>query len=152
MDFDKTNKWLTLIANFGVVAGLCLLVLELNQASKLAETEAYVSRTQAIGDHFTQLALSTDLAEILTRVRSHGLDSLTEAEQLRVFGWELARMYRVQGQYYQYQQGFLGRETIEKAMALGAVPSARLWRELGIVIDNDDFKAELEQMEAESAN
>lgn len=149
MDLDKLNKWLTLVANFGVVAGLGLLAMELNQASKLAETEAYVARTQAIGDHFTLMALSSDLPEIHTKVGNSGLDSLTEAERLRIFGWELARMYRVAGQYYQYQQGYLDRETIEKAMALGAVPSAQRWRDLGIVIDNDEFKAHLEQMEAQ---
>jgi len=149
VDFDKLNKWLSLIANFGVVAGLGLLVLELNHASKLAETEAYVARTRAIGDHFTLLALSPDLSEIQTRVTRDGLDSLTEAERWRIFGWELARMYRVQGQYYQYQQGFLDRETIEKAMELGAVRSAKLWRELGIVIDNEEFKSDLKLMEAE---
>ena len=138
MDFDKTNRWLTLIANFGVVAGLGLLVLELNQASKLAETEAYVSRTQAIGDHFTQLALSPDHPEILTKVKSHGVDSLTQAEQLRVFGWELARMYRVQGQYYQYQQGFLDRETIEKAMALGYEVPPEILKEIEQLKESED--------------
>ena len=117
-----------------------MLVLELNHATRLAETEAYVARTKAIGDHFTQLALSPDLAEIQQRMRQEGLESLTAAERSRVFGWELARMYRVAGQYYQYQQGFLDRETIEAAMALGAVPSAQLWRDLGIVIDNEEFK------------
>lgn len=149
MDFNKLNKWLSLIANFGVVAGLGLLVLELNHASKLAETEAYVARTRAIGDHFTLFALSSDLPEIQTRLNREGLDSLTDSERSRIFGWELARMYRVQGQYYQYQQGFLDRETIEKAMELGAVRSAKLWRELGVVIDNEEFRSELESMEAQ---
>ncbi len=150
MKLDSLNKWLTLLANFGVVAGLVMLALELNHARRLAETDAYVARTQAIGNHFTQYALSENFAELYGRSRNEGLDSLTEVERSRIFGWELARMYRVAGQYYQYEQGFLDKETIDNAMRLGAVGAAQHWRDLGIVIDNEQFKAALERLEAES--
>ena len=150
MKLDAINQWLTLIANFGIVAGLAIVFLELNHATKLAETEAYVERARAVGDHFTLLALSGDLAEIVQKQLTTGLDSLTDVEQRRLFGWELARTYRVHGQYYQYQQGFLDEEAIQYAMKLGALPQLQLWRELGIVIENKDLLNALEKMEAES--
>ena len=148
MNLAKLNQWLTLVANFGVVGGLGLLALEINHASKLAETEAYVDRTKDIGDHFTLMALSTDLPVIRQKMLEVGVAGLTPVEHSRMFAWELARMYRIAGQYHQYEQGFLDKETIETAMALGAVRSAARWRELGIVIDNDAFRKHLEQMEA----
>ena len=151
MKLDNINRWLTLIANFGIVTGLGLLVLEVNHATRLADTEAYVSRTQAIGDHLTQLALSPDLAEIFEKLRRDGLGSLTAVERSRVASWEVARMYRIDGQYYEYQQGFLDKAAIDAAIRGGAVPRAQLWRDLGIVIENEEFKSALEQVEAELA-
>jgi hypothetical protein len=37
MDFDKLNKWLTLLANFGVVAGIVFLAVEIRQNQTLLE-------------------------------------------------------------------------------------------------------------------
>jgi len=72
MKLRNANEWLTLIANFGVVIGLAMLVLELNYTTRLAETEAYVERTRAIGDHFTQLALSGDLTALARIIEPAG--------------------------------------------------------------------------------
>ena len=151
MNLDNINRWLTLIANLGIVAGLGLLVLELNQATRLAETEAYVARTQGVGGYFAELALSSDLASILERLDRDGLDSLTATERRRARAWEVARMYRIDGQYHEYQQGFLDKETIDNAIMLGAAPRAKLWRDLGIEIENEALRLALEQMEAELA-
>ena len=40
MDADRLNRWLTLIANLGVVAGLVFLAVELNQNTKATIAEA----------------------------------------------------------------------------------------------------------------
>ena len=118
--------------------------------SRLAETEAYVVRTVAAGEEWRQLALSGELAELLARADTEGLSELSEAERLRLFGWELAKMYRLAGHYYQYEQGYLSKETIDDLLRLGAVSQLQLWRELGIEIDNDAFREALEQLEAEN--
>ncbi len=39
MEFDRVNRWLTLAANFGLLGGLVLVALQLNQTSQLARTQ-----------------------------------------------------------------------------------------------------------------
>jgi hypothetical protein len=36
MDFDRLNRWLTLVANVGILLGLILVILEINQNSQIA--------------------------------------------------------------------------------------------------------------------
>jgi len=153
IDFGQT---VSALANLGVIAGIVFLALELRQnnellemESRLARTEAYVNRTGLTAEEYRQLALSTELADLLTRARNEGVNALSESERLRVTGWELARMYRVAGQYYQYEQGYLSEEAINDVMRLAAVPNLQLWRELGIEVDNDSFRAALEEMAAQ---
>ena len=41
---DSVNKWLTLAANFGVIAGIIFLVLELQQNNELLASDASINR------------------------------------------------------------------------------------------------------------
>ena len=57
MSADSVNRWLTLSANVGVMIGLILLVIELNQNSSLvraqihqARSDNYVSNMIALAD------------------------------------------------------------------------------------------------------
>ena len=48
---NALNKWLTLLANFGVVAGLIFLAIEVNHSSRLADVAAYQSFLVAVSMH-----------------------------------------------------------------------------------------------------
>ncbi len=48
MKLDNVNKWLTLVANFGVVAGIIFLAIEVRQNQELLE------RDHALLDHCSQ--------------------------------------------------------------------------------------------------
>ncbi len=48
MNSDNVNKWLTLSANIGVVFGLILLLVELDQNSDLLRSQIHQSRSDAI--------------------------------------------------------------------------------------------------------
>ena len=52
MKIDNFNKWLTLIANLGVVAGLLFLGLELQQSSRITERELAISRADNVHGTF----------------------------------------------------------------------------------------------------
>ena len=39
MEFDRVNRWLTLAANLGLLVGLILVALQLNQNSELARAQ-----------------------------------------------------------------------------------------------------------------
>ena len=41
MNTDRLNRWLTLAANLGVLAGLIVLIMEIRQSSAIAEAQFY---------------------------------------------------------------------------------------------------------------
>ena len=116
MQYSKLSEWLSLVANFGVVVGLFLLIAELNHSSQLAEVEAYQTRTRDIQELNLQLALSDSLAGIFVKLDSSGTKALTPEEFRRAQAWYAAIMRGMQGQFYQYQQGFLERESIDRTL------------------------------------
>jgi hypothetical protein len=146
VDTGKVNDWLGLVANFGVVIGLGMLIFELKQATDLAEVSAYQTRMTEISETAKDMALSADLAEIHLRLRTNGYSSLTPVEQQRVHAWENGVLVRMQAQFYQYQRGFL-EETSIRVMLGVAAASLPMWKEMGIPIENLEFLAAVENAE-----
>ena len=118
--------------------------------SNLARTEAYVAQTGAAVEMMQQLALSPSLADLLTHADAEGVKSLSESERLRVWGWELSRMYGISAEYYRYEQGLMSQEAIDNVLRY-AVQNLPLWRELGIEVDNQSLKEALRKFEEEAS-
>ena len=84
MDLDKLNKWLTLLANFGVVAGLIFLVIEIrqnqtlleqNQQTMLRDQELQIlsatqSEVETFNDLRAQIYLDKELSKLWLEGRS----------------------------------------------------------------------------------
>lgn len=47
---DRTNQWLTLVANLGVIAGLVFLGYEIRQNTNIAKASAYRENIQDIAE------------------------------------------------------------------------------------------------------
>lgn len=133
MDFDKLNNWLTLLANVGVVIGLFALIAELNHSSRLAEVDAYQSRMNEIQNLTIQYAFSSNFPEILLKYQSEGIGSLTPAEESRVSAWYHTILRQMQGQYYQWQQGFLVRQVIDDSLTAVENEYYAAWSEFGLL-------------------
>ena len=146
MDTGKVNDWLGLVANFGVVIGLGMLIFELKQATDLAEVSAYQTRMTEISETAKDMALSEDLAEIHHRLRTNGYSSLTPVEQRRVRAWEMGVVVRMQAQFYQHQRGFLDESSL-RGMLGAAAGSLPLWKEMGMPIENLEFVTAVESTE-----
>jgi hypothetical protein len=142
----KWNDWLTLLANFGVVIGLGMLIFELKHSSDLAEVGAYQTRMTEISETSKNFALSEDMADIYERLRSDGLAALEPAEVRRVQAWELGKMIRMQAQFYQFQRGFLD-EVSANAMLRAAAVNLSVWDELGLFPDDVAFRQAVEAVE-----
>ena len=104
MDTDRLNRWLTLGANIGVLAGLLLLVAEIRQTNAIAKAEAINVMTQ---NTYTILQGYRDSRNIaaLDRVEDVGWDGLTNEEQLLLSSVESMFMSHVQNAYYQHELG-----------------------------------------------
>ena len=138
MNLDKLNQWLTLAANLGVLIGLFLLVVELNQATHLAETDAYVDRLNQIQEASVEFAISESLAQIRVKARTEGIDSLEREELSRLRSWESSVLNRMASQYYQYERGYLDEFTAQNVFN-SAVQFAPYWNQLGLRMDNNEF-------------
>ncbi len=91
---DKLNQWLSLFANIGIVAGLVLVALQLQQAELFADAEqtnAEFNSTSAAQD----VALAESLPDAWARARANASDlseielSLVDTYLMRVFSDEL---------------------------------------------------------------
>lgn len=138
MNLDKVNQWLTLVANLGVLVGLFLLVIELNQATHLAETDAYVNRLNQIQEAAVNFSTSESLARIQVKARTEGVNSLDPVELRRLFYWENSVLNRMSSQYYQYERGYLDEFTAQNVFN-NAVEFVPYWEELGIRFNNNRF-------------
>jgi len=135
MNLDKLNSWLVLAANIGVVVGIYALVAELNHSSRLAEVSAFQNRMTEIQEANVQLSLSEDLAKILDKYESEGVSSLSPSEFRRAEAWYSGVLYRMQGQYFQYQRDFLDRNSIDETLDYIAAESWKRWTDFGIIGD-----------------
>ena len=145
MNLEKLQGWLAILANVGVVVGLVLLIVELDQTNKQTAAATYQARIGQIDAAAQALALSDYLPEIYIKLEQGGVSDLSPTEQLRLENWEFARYMRLQGQFFQYQQGYLDEQSYNVAIDRGAV-SYPLWKELGMILANPQF---VEAIEAE---
>ena len=109
MDSAKVNSWLALLANLGVVVGLALLIYEVRESQKLAETEATVGRLNQMQVARLEFAMNEFLVPIKVKALTEGVQSLSPVELLRLQEWEKSVRLRMLSQYVQYTQGILIR-------------------------------------------
>ena len=143
MNSDKANKWLTLLANFGVVIGLALLIYELRLSQNLAETEATVRRLDQMQIANVELATAEFIIPLREKAIADGAQSLSLIELRRLQAWELSVRLRMRSQYAEYVNGFLDKESADKVVA-AAARSLPYWESLGLE-DNDFRDTEFEQ-------
>jgi hypothetical protein len=136
---DKLNKWLTLLANFGVLAGIVFLAIEISQNTEslemnrqIALAEAYATRNNTIQDSQVQAAVSPDFAALYVKWQQQGSEALTEEERFRVTSWETARYFRIESQYIMWEQGLLKEDFIENLREITR-RSVEGWRDLDLL-------------------
>ena len=110
MDSDRLNRWLTLIANVGVLVGLLLLVFEIRQntdvmqaqmAQARADNRMEKYRDQIDSDYWPAIGVKRDSA----KSPKEWIDSLTAEEHQRVLSHTLLELNDLRIQYYLHKQG-----------------------------------------------
>ncbi len=88
MDLDRTNRWLTLATNLGVIGGIVFLAIEigqnqasLEQSNRINLLDARTTEVQQYNDFRTVLAQDKELSEIWTKGLSG--DALDSSESAR---------------------------------------------------------------------
>ena len=105
MNTDRLNRWLTLFANLGVVAGLVFLAVELNQNTKATIAAASEAITSQSLDYF---ALGMD-NQVIARARyKHSAGEELSAFEKDQLWWHQYYNFRgFENVFLQYRRGYL---------------------------------------------
>ena len=139
MNTDTVNRWLTLSANIGVVIGLILLLIEINQNNRLLRAQIHQARSDAHVDQRVARADSEHLLAAWEKFVSAGgpedfaaMDELTPMEVARVKEYMVARHQDYDNLFYQYQNGFLDEEYYQHRIVFPIKAYAPWWKKLGV--------------------
>jgi hypothetical protein len=110
MDSDKINRWLTLAANIGVLAGIIFLAMELQQNNEILSAQARRDQLDARSAAGALVIANADLSMILFKA-SNG-DTLTPFEEYRFGRWGYQVFRNWEWQYDEYLEGTLSEEDL----------------------------------------
>ena len=108
----RLNVWLTLFANFGVIAGLIFLGLEVRQNTIATQATAIQESTNVARQQLLMLATNPDLVELNLKA-SRDLNELNEVEVTRIRQSGRSYWLGMQGLWRQWTMGVLPNEEWE---------------------------------------
>ena len=103
MEPRQLKEWLTLIANFGVIAGLVFLGLEVRQNTIATQASAIQESTNVARQQSLTWATNPDLVELNLR----DFDDLDEVDRRRLRWMSRSYWLGMQGLWRQWQMGVL---------------------------------------------
>ena len=130
---DRINKWMTLVANFGVVAGIIFLGIEIQQNTNMMQAQSRSAITQ---NTMSVFAPDLETADIIVRGLAGEFEPGSGAEFF-FFQGQLQRTFKTwENEYYQYKLGLYEKELFTAHQDTWAKvlrrPGARLvWRVVG---------------------
>ena len=120
MSMDNLNKWLTLVANIGVLAGIVFLGIELQQNTNMMQAQTRDSVNQNTNQAYNLLAGDLELADIIVRGNAGNLVFELNAEWLAYSSFMSMGLRNWENEYYQYEQGlFEDSEFLPRKQAWG---------------------------------
>ena len=160
---DSINRWLSLGANLGVLIGLILLVVELDQNSDLVRAQIHQARSDNFESFGVEYADTERLLPTMVKFRAAGgprdvsaLEKLDPIERARIRQYMDARIAGYDNLYYQYRNGFLDEDFYNVRVVNTVRFLAPIWIELGVLrlgAENPrvtkSFAAEIERILAE---
>jgi hypothetical protein len=144
---------LTLGANIGVLVGIFLVLLELNQNSDLLRAQIHQARADTHVGHRLNDVESEKLTAIRMKLAENGYPEdpssvLTPEELFRYKDYIAARHTDLDNLFYQYQQGYLDEEYYKYRVVCAIWYNAPTWQKLGTFRKNSrpTFRAEIERI------
>jgi hypothetical protein len=158
------NRWITLLTNVSVVAGIIFLAVEvrqntdsLDEAQKQAAANAYQSRAFNIASIRLGSAQSPEMVSAITKFEAAGgeerpsesLATLSPEDYVRVKQYYFALASIYDNNYYQYENGYLGEDryrNVDSRMIVRFLPT---WEALGMDINTKGFAQEIERLKGQ---
>ena len=143
MDLNKTNQWLTVITNIGVIAGIGLLAYELNQNSELMRAEMHAIRAEAKTERQMFLANDGVISAISAKLFAAGypqdraaINSLSYEERFRLAIFIEGFKEAVANWHYQCQERLLDQELCDAGYPSEARSLLIQARAMGVELTN----------------
>ncbi len=108
MDSDRLNRWMTLGANIGVLAGIIFLAFELQQNTVATQLEAASNFQDSFSEIELFIAGSPEFAELLRKGREG--EEVSAADQLRLWIFYGNALRQWQFTHFQYLSGALDED------------------------------------------
>lgn len=114
MSMDRTNQWLSLLANLGVVAGIIFLALELQQNTNTSRTSAYQELNQEILEVRSWLVADDELRRNYEKYLG-GNSALLDQDQISELSWVIRSFFSIyDNAYYFYSLGIIAESEWER--------------------------------------
>lgn len=115
LDFRRLNRWLTLIANVGVLVGIMLVAVELNQSSQMMRSQTRNEISQATLDLLNYTATNRELSDAI--VRADRGEELSATEWFMVGSRNEAVLRHWENIHYQFRQGLYDQSEFDASLA-----------------------------------
>lgn len=103
MDSDRLNRWMTLAANFAVLAGIFLLLLELRQNTESTELQAAQSYVALSHELDFRIVDDPSLIELFLKP----MDERTAADLRRLDRWYFGSLRTWENGFFLHRKGVL---------------------------------------------
>ena len=132
MDSNKVNRWLTLGANLGVLVGIVLILMELNQNADLMKAQMTQARADNVLEHYRERQHSDYWPKIAAKQRAAAsieeyVNSLTPEEYERAWFGLLSQYHDIRTQFVQYKAGYLDERIWETSTKGQILRLAEKW-------------------------
>ena len=120
-DMKKLDRWLSWLANIGVIAGIVFLAIEIRQNTEMVRAQTRDSMTEKQLMLFEWFAASPENSRI--RVAGDNLQLEPGSAEESQYGWMIAGNFRLwENEWYQYNQGLFDTEEFE--------PRIEIWKKM----------------------
>ena len=106
----KLNDWLSLAANFGVIAGIIFLAVEVNQNTEAQQAASGYSLLLNRVSVSENVMLNDDLAALMAKLRRE--EALSDVEQVKLEGFFHNYLARWNWEFGEFVQGRLALEQL----------------------------------------
>ena len=147
MDSNKINRWLTLGANLGVLVGIILILIELNQNATMMRGQTRNDVSVELIDLMSQVVTNPQLASLIHKVESG--EVLNPEESIQFLHREIAMFRYFENVHYQYRQGLYDEaefSTQREAWRAYKTPArVEFWCGYRLTV-SPDFRAEMDDL------
>ena len=118
---EDLDRWLSLLASVGVIAGIVFLAIEIRQNTEMVRSQTRDSITEKQIAVFEWFATSSENNRIRVAGDRLGLDP--DSPEYSQYAWMIAGNLRLwENEWYQYQQGLFEPEEFE--------PRIYIWKQM----------------------